>query len=295
MDEATAWTRFWRTGSACLPGAAALVSRIEEPTWRAALEGLPRGAAALDLATGDGAVPVILHRLRPDLRITGVDSASSLPPAPRGVRFQPGMQMEALRFSAQSFDLVTSRFGAEYGDIAQVAGEAARVLRPGGRLVWICHHRDSEIVRHNSSRREALNWAAAESGLLGRAAALTQAREISPLPTPSSFTEAVLDARRRYPNQSVAAEFSQAVCQVLEQSRWSLPGVAREALTELGQRAAAELARLNALNRAALDCPRADALADRLRDAGLVASPPRILAGDNSAPHAWTLAARSPE
>ena len=46
---------------------------------------------------------------------------------------------EAIPFGTDVFDLVIARVSLAYTDIAQVLGEARRVLKPGGRL-WITLH-----------------------------------------------------------------------------------------------------------------------------------------------------------
>lgn len=293
MDEAAAWTRFWRTGSACLPSAGALLSRIEAPVWRTAVDGLPRAATVLDLATGDGAVLTGLLKMRPDLRATGVDSATALPSPPFGAVVHAGVRMEAIPFPNDKFDLVTSRFGIEYGNTDRIAGEVVRLLRPGARLAFVCHHRDSELVLYNARRQEALTWAAVGSGILDRATALTRARQACALLTPASFAALIHEGRRRFPDQTAAAEFTEAVFRVLE-DRAQSPVAALGALAELGRRAEAELTRLQALSRAALDAPSAQAIAARLRDLKLQTQPPRALLGGNQTPYAWAFSGEKP-
>lgn len=101
----------------------------------------PEGAAVLDVGTGPGVLLVELARLRPDLRLTGVDlSADMVAAAARNLGARANAtarvgDVTALPFPDDSFDLVVSSFSAHHWDHPEAAvPELARVLRPGGRL-----------------------------------------------------------------------------------------------------------------------------------------------------------------
>jgi ubiquinone/menaquinone biosynthesis C-methylase UbiE len=101
----------------------------------------PQGAAVLDVGTGPGVLLQELARLRPDLRLTGVDlSADMITNATRNLAAHPNATAQvgdvtALPFPDESFDLVVSSFSAHHWDHPEAAvPELARVLRPGGRV-----------------------------------------------------------------------------------------------------------------------------------------------------------------
>jgi ubiquinone/menaquinone biosynthesis C-methylase UbiE len=102
----------------------------------------PDGGAVLDVGTGPGVLLVELARLRPDLRLTGVDlSADMVTTAGRNLaEFGERASARAgdvtdLPFPDDSFDLIVSSFSLHHWDDPQAAApELARVLRPGGRL-----------------------------------------------------------------------------------------------------------------------------------------------------------------
>ncbi|MCA1780588.1 MAG: tetratricopeptide repeat protein, partial [Xanthomonadaceae bacterium] len=109
------------------------------------------------MATGNGAVPeLLLDCLRADqlpVSFYGVDQAKihpRLPASPRaGVQchWYPNTPVETLPFASSMFQVVTSQYGVEYGDLEVAVAESARVLRPGGHLQWICHARSGHLAR----------------------------------------------------------------------------------------------------------------------------------------------------
>jgi SAM-dependent methyltransferase len=94
--------------------------------------GVARGMKVLDLGCGDGTTALPSARLGAD--VLGVDIA-------RNLRFQQGDATGLGELADRSFDLVVSIFGAMFAPKpAEVASEAVRVTRPGGRIVmgnWI--------------------------------------------------------------------------------------------------------------------------------------------------------------
>lgn len=266
------WSGYWARPAGrpagCLPEAGGLHDLLGR-IWLDFARDLPRKARLLDLATGDGAVLRMMQPARRDLSLTGIDSAATLPSAPKGVRIRAAIAMERLPFPDDSFDAATSQFGIEYGDLEQVVGEVARVLRPGGRFCAVAHHAGGVIVRHNMARRAALAWAVGDSGILEKARRLAAARTASPLPTPPLFRATAAQAGRDFPDQPVAAEFITAVADTLDMGRTRAPGESIEILATLEERARGELQRLDALAVAALDEDAAKRLAGLLSAAGL--------------------------
>jgi ubiquinone/menaquinone biosynthesis C-methylase UbiE len=101
----------------------------------------PRDAAVLDVGTGPGVLLAELARLRPDLRLTGIDlspdmvtaAAQNLAPYGERATVQVG-DVTDLPLADGSFDLIVSSFSSHHWDEPEAAvPELARVLRPGGR------------------------------------------------------------------------------------------------------------------------------------------------------------------
>ena len=101
---------------------------------------LPAGSRVLDVATGTGNLALPLARS--GCIVTGVDIAPNLLEQAReraaeeklSIQFDEG-DAEALAYADSSFDAVVTMFGAMFAPRPEVvAGELARVLKPGGKL-----------------------------------------------------------------------------------------------------------------------------------------------------------------
>jgi SAM-dependent methyltransferase len=114
---------------------------------RAAL-GAQRGERGLDVGCGPGFLACELaHEVGPAGRIVGLDESPEMLEAARARIVREGLEDRAevrtgdaarLDFPADSFDFVTAVQVYLYvGDVAAALAEAARVLRPGGRLAVV--------------------------------------------------------------------------------------------------------------------------------------------------------------
>lgn len=178
-----AWSAYWATGGlhSCVGSFDASYSGAIGDFWRGVFDDLPEGPLrALDLATGNGALPRLLweHRGdRPGLEVDAVDLARLAPtwldPGQHaGLRFHAGVAMEQLPFEDASFDLVASQYGFEYARRDAALAEALRVLKPGGRLALVMHHAGSVLVRVGRSELQNQSLLMAPEGLLAATAAV---------------------------------------------------------------------------------------------------------------------------
>ena len=163
-DDRQAWGDFWAHNSGadaggCLPQRWAAIEEAQKACWHGFMADLPEGGLVLDLATGDGRVLRWMREGRQDLVLEGIDLAPTLPPAPEGTQTRGGVAMEDLPFEDDSCAAVVSQFGFEYGDVAAVAAEIARVLNAGGQVGLMVHRGDGPILEHNKTRRAAVEWA----------------------------------------------------------------------------------------------------------------------------------------
>jgi ubiquinone/menaquinone biosynthesis C-methylase UbiE len=292
-DAESAWGGYWEGEPAAQSGAtlanlAPGLCDILDAPWRVLASGLPPKARVLDLATGGGVVLGLLQRERGDLHLLGVDAAAKLPTRP-GMMLQGGISTDALPFADASFDAATSRFGIEYGPLRPGAAEAGRVLRPGGTLCLVIHHDRSRVLGHNRARREALHWAAYESGWVAKALNFARSRTALPLPTPPAFRSAGAEGVARFPNQSVAWEFLTGLVQVLDLGQ---PRRGEAIIRQLAARADDELARLDALAGAACDEARLAELTGALAEAGVDLDPARTIDEPDGVPLAWLIEGR---
>lgn len=275
MSGAEAWSLYWAQadGGACLPGIPPALAERISGVWQALALALPEGARVLDVASGGGAVLRVMGAARAGLALQGVDAAR-VGPAAAELGVVGGVPAEALPYADGAFDAVTAQFGLEYC-APSAWREAARVLKSGGEMRLLCHHGESAAVRHNRARLAAMrDMVAAGMFDLARDMAAGQ-------PEDAVRGPAVLAARQRHRAQSIVMELPGAIGQILGRP----DGAAL--LVQIERQARGEMARLAAMDAAALD---ADAVAVRcgwLAAAGMAATA-EVLEGDG-APFAWVV------
>jgi len=266
--SSSAWETYWlegNSGHGCVPDCSAL---SQKRLWQAFASKLKKGSRLLDVATGDGAVLQEILRARKDLKLIGVDSSPRLPPAGGKFTLMPGVKMEKLPFSSHSFDAVCSQFGFEYSEMEVAADEVARVLKLGGHFQFLIHTRDGPILKQNLARRDALQWAATH-GQFEKAAKFVQMRNLVSLAKPTKFQEVIEEAKRAYPTQPVASEIFMAILQILMDGHSQQGPIALQQLSVLRTKVMHEIARLDALDKAAMDPKGVKVLVELLSKAGL--------------------------
>jgi len=172
------WSEYWASGQlTSLPADFAGNYDGEIAAfWETQFQGVPAGGKVLDLCTGNGAIALLaagyfLARQR-DASVTAVDAAKISPESMARrhagreaeiarVTFIDQTPVETLGLPDAEYDLVTSQYGIEYCDWAPAAAQAARLLRPGGRLALVCHAASSDIVA--TMEQEAGDYEALES------------------------------------------------------------------------------------------------------------------------------------
>jgi len=127
----------------------------DEPDWgiwgvpEHALDLLPadmRGLDAVELGCGTGYVSAWMARR--GARVTGIDNSAEQLATARRLAVEHGIDLtlvhgdaEATPFADASFDFAISEYGAAiWCDPERWLPEAHRLLRPGGRLVFLGHH-----------------------------------------------------------------------------------------------------------------------------------------------------------
>ncbi|MEJ2513635.1 MAG: class I SAM-dependent methyltransferase [Gammaproteobacteria bacterium] len=158
------WSAYWAAGPlTSLPSdfAANYDGEIAE-FWHRQFADVPAGGSVLDVCTGNGAVALLAAAWFAGhdraVEVTAVDAARIDPAsvaaahpevadAVQRVRFQGQTPVESLDLPEASFDLVTSQYGIEYCDPEPAARRVAALLKPGGRLVMLCHEASSDILR----------------------------------------------------------------------------------------------------------------------------------------------------
>ena len=178
----TAWSSYWANGAlhSCAGSFAGNYAGAIADFWRPLFERLQSGDRMLDIATGNGALPMLAweqSRLEGDISIDAVDLAAVAPawhdPGEHAaIRFHPGVHMERLPFPGQSFDLVVSQYGLEYGQWPEALRECMRVCTASGTAAFILHHAGSVLVKVGRCELDNQRLLLAPDGLVQAARAV---------------------------------------------------------------------------------------------------------------------------
>jgi len=321
--ETDAWDRYWAYGnlhSFSQVTSGNYAGRIAA-FWQEVFEDLADNSRILDIATGNGAIPLLALEAATATKRTfdihATDLAAIDPnqqvsdPATRerlqAIHFHARTPAESLPFERGSFDLVCSQFGLEYSDPGESVPETARVLRPGGGLALVMHHDRSAVVLAARDEAAQADFVLDEVKLylktrnLLRAQAETGARHRDGGPHPKvakkrkavdqAIHEVQETARQRPDNRLLLGPLNY-VQEVLTMAERSGPARALEWLDEAQRRVRATRERLAAMQAAARD---ADTMADFARDltaAGFDTPTCNTLSEDNGEVVGWQVRAR---
>jgi ubiquinone/menaquinone biosynthesis C-methylase UbiE len=159
------WETYYRGGAIATgpTGPDGLYDLEVRRAWVGFFSSLPTEARLLDIATGNGVIPLIalevarsrgaqwtidatdLARIDPTQQVA--DGAERF----AGVRFHPAVASEKLPFEDASFDAVSGHYALEYSDTAAALAQVHRVLKPGGDAQFVTHHAGSVLIE--SARR----------------------------------------------------------------------------------------------------------------------------------------------
>ncbi len=127
--------------------------------WKSQSRKLSNGFKVLDIATGNGAIPLVFRELLSEQIegvVTGVDLAEvkTTPlvneSSKVNIELLSNINCEQLDLEDGQFDLVVSQFGIEYSKLSLSIPEALRVCKNGGQLCFVMHHDKSMVIERNS-------------------------------------------------------------------------------------------------------------------------------------------------
>lgn len=176
-----AWSSYWAGGAlhSCVGSYADNYAGAIGDFWQARFQRLRAGSRVLDLATGNGALPLLLEEQAgaQGIRIDAVDLAEVAPAwlqpsRHHGITFHAGVAMEDLPFMDQSFDLVVSQFGLEYARWPQALHQILRVGKQEGDVAFVMHHVDSVLVKVGKAELANQQLLLEPGGLLNAAGAI---------------------------------------------------------------------------------------------------------------------------
>ncbi|MFV7783902.1 class I SAM-dependent methyltransferase [Shewanella marisflavi] len=156
------WDEYWQQGHLTSFGASfsGNYSGVLETIWHQDFKCLPDDFKVLDLATGNGALPLLLNQFFADTQkpgeVIGVDLAKINTDLAKldlnnniDVSLVSHVDCASLPYANNHFDQVISQFGLEYSDLTLSIPEAIRVLKPEGALSLVTHHSRSLVINRN--------------------------------------------------------------------------------------------------------------------------------------------------
>jgi ubiquinone/menaquinone biosynthesis C-methylase UbiE len=154
-----AWSNYWTTGYD-----STFTGHEDSPFfvnlaayWKEQFDALHHGSLIVDLGCGNGSVSAIAAECADkSLHITAVDYAaversSSLFKQYPDIEIRDNTKIEQTGIDDSSIDLCVSQFGFEYAESFGAAKETHRILKPGGKLIAVVHHRQSQISQSCAS------------------------------------------------------------------------------------------------------------------------------------------------
>ncbi|MCH2191200.1 MAG: class I SAM-dependent methyltransferase [Gammaproteobacteria bacterium] len=158
-----AWNNYWDTGfNSTFTGHedTGFFKELEQ-AWIAEFESLEDGSTIVDLGAGNGALTATIlatnetHNKGFDViavDYAAVKNSSELFSKKRAdLTVKDNTSIEETGLEGDSVDLCVSQFGFEYADHEKASSEAYRILKEGGRLIAIVHHKQSEITQSCAS------------------------------------------------------------------------------------------------------------------------------------------------
>lgn len=301
-----AWDQYWQDGrlASCGGEGGANYQPAITEGWRNFFDTLADGARVLDICTGNGAVARLAAEAASARNLTvtidAVDSAmihpTGLGPGVGMIRFSPRTPAESLPFPDSTFDVIVGQYALEYTDVERTLAELRRVSLPKVHIRFVTHAAGSVVVRGAQRQIEDTQRLLA-TGIFEAAEAL--ARTVA-----GNADAAGLDgARRNFGNALQALQVAarttedlpmyQNVGTVLVHALQHQPSVGAgpvlDKIAETASAIKAHQARLSAMRRAALDQPKAQALAalaERLWSRKFTAEP---LIRSDSAEFGWVV------
>lgn len=307
------WTRYWASGRG--ESFAAEAGGFDSgPFWRAYFAVFPDGAKLLDLATGGGHVVRLALSTAAERRlgyeIHGVDLANLAPvrhalgPTRQStLRLHGNTDLASLPFADGVFDGVTSQFGIEYAVRDAATREAVRVLKPGGRGLFLMHHAGGAIAKSAAVRLDAHKYVVPDDAAFRHGERLFAlyargAPRVMAMGEASAFHAAVQAMISRFSPDPLLSNTAEVVSFFADMARTPERYDPRDALRRLKSaedEVAAWVMRQEALVAAALDEKSVQALARTLEEAGADVRAPGAFKNAPGTLLAWSLAFEKPD
>ena len=277
-DSTFAWDQYWRDGrlASCGGEGGATYQPVIADGWRRFFGALSDGARVLDVCSGNGAVArlaaEVAYARNIRVSIDAVDAAD-LHPAGAGpgtdmIRYSPRTPAEQLPFPDASFDAVAGQYAIEYTHLERTLAESRRASRPSASVRFVTHAAGSVVVQE-AIRQLADTERLVQTGVFETAEAL--ARAIGADPSAASTDDAknrflvalqsLRDAEATAEDLRMYRNTGSVLVHAIRREPEIGAGPVLDKIAEMATAIKAHHGRLDAMRRAALDAPRARALA----------------------------------
>ena len=224
--EELAWSVYWSQDrlDSCVAsedsGRADLDQQTLVKIWMDFANRLPENCSVLDVATGNGTVPVALMSARDDLNITGIDQADIDPPKyvsnnPElaSVSFLSNTDILNWQGKKGAFCAICSQFGIEYAGLTKATEHLLPTLSDDGQIEFIVHHKESELVKSSMLKHKELEQLVQEGGLLD--CLLNYVRGEAPIQELESMGQGYLQSEGNK-TSAITGQFFNGINQVIE-------------------------------------------------------------------------------
>jgi len=264
--------------------------------WREKLGAASSGDSILDIAAGGGSIfASLLNASEYKLHATDI-SHSALQSLRQKFSGASTLQCDAAKMPINDscFDWVVSQFGIEYSDIAAFV-EAARVLKPGGQLIFISHIKGSLIDERNNKELNGIK-VCEQTGFIALAKLVVDA-----LTKPNAPKSADVFAKFQKIEPEVAQFANETpnlfighlyfgFRQLVENFSRYEPRAINDWLIQMQQQMKDILNRLDSMLAAAKDEKQMSEILAVLRESGIEMQPPKVFySTKNNAKVAWIL------
>lgn len=170
------WDEYWQQGHLTSFGDSfkGNYSGVLSTLWNTEFAKLKPNFKVLDVATGNGALPLLINQFFRDQQIGGHVDGVDLAQIATDLSTQQlndevtvslisNINGNELPFEKGQYDLVMSQFGIEYSDLSRSIPEALRVLKTGGRFCVVTHHSRSMIINRNRDILALINDSAVDN------------------------------------------------------------------------------------------------------------------------------------
>ena len=302
--DSAAWSRYWAKGTlhSCSYAFAGNYGAEIRTLWLEFFSGLPSGARVLDIGTGNGAVAFLAQEAASAagrrLVIEAIDAAEIDPlraAAAHGLAvgdivFRGGTACERTGYAPALFDAVASQYALEYTQVGDTLTEIARILKPGGRALFVIHHADSVALMTTRDELDAFRFLKHEAPIVIEARRFIQRIATGENPAETErlakdresqtharalerMVQRTVERARSRRQEAFLEAIAAQVANALRESRAVGPIAALQRLDVLSAEMAAHRDRLAAILRAAQTTNQIQELAQKLGRVGLDTEP----------------------